>query len=51
MGKFLDEVEENINYDKWYCWHYPTEKQIDKLEFMFQSIKLFNEDEYLYENE
>lgn len=51
MEKFLDEVEANITYNKWYCGHYHTEKQIDKLEFMFQSIKLFNEDEYLYKSE
>lgn len=26
MEHFLDKVEENINYDKWYCGHYHTEK-------------------------
>lgn len=45
MEKFLDRVEESINYDKWYCGHYYTEKQIDKLEFMFGRIKVFNKDE------
>lgn len=46
MEKFLDKVEETIDYDKWYCGHYHTEKQIDKLEFMFGRIKVFNEDEF-----
>ena len=46
MEKFLDKVEESIDYDKWYCGHYHTEKQIDKLEFMFGRIKVFNEDEF-----
>lgn len=46
MEKFLDKVEESINYDKWYCGHYHTEKQIDKLEFMFGRIKVFNKDEF-----
>lgn len=46
MEEFLDEIEENINYDKWYCGHYHTEKQIDKIEFMFGRIKVFNKDEY-----
>lgn len=46
MEEFLDKVEENIDYDKWYCGHYHTEKQIDKLEFMFGRIKVFNKDEY-----
>ena len=41
MEIFLDKVEENINYNKWYCGHYHTEKQIDKIEFMFESIKIF----------
>ena len=45
MEKFLDRLEESINYDKWYCGHYHTEKQIDKLEFMFGRIKVFNKDE------
>lgn len=46
MEEFLDKLEENIDYDKWYCGHYHTEKQIDKLEFMFGRIKEFNKNEY-----
>ncbi len=46
MEIFLDKIEENIDYDKWYCCHFYTEKQIDKLEFMFGRIKLFNKDEF-----
>lgn len=46
MEKFLDEVEQSIDYDKWYCGHYHTEKKIDKLEFMFGRIKVFNKDEF-----
>jgi Zn finger protein HypA/HybF involved in hydrogenase expression len=46
MEKFLDKVEESINYDKLYCGHYHTEKKIDKLEFMFGRIKVFNKDEF-----
>ena len=42
MEHFLDKIEENINYDKWYCGHYHTEKQVDKLEFMFGRIKIFH---------
>ncbi len=47
MEYFLDKIEENISYDKWYCGHYHTEKKIDKLEFMFSRIKVFNEDEFI----
>jgi 3-oxoacid CoA-transferase subunit A len=39
MEEFLDVVEENIEYDKWYCGHYHIEKQIDKIEFMFENTK------------
>ena len=46
MEKFLDKIEEVIEYDKWYCGHYHTEKQVDKIEFMFGRIKLFNKNEY-----
>ena len=46
MEKFLDKLEESIDYDKWYCGHYHIEKQIDKLEFMFGRIKVFNKDEF-----
>ena len=43
MEHFLDKIEDSIEYDKWYCGHYHTEKRIDKVEFMFESIKLFGE--------
>ncbi len=46
MEKFLDKLEESIDYDKWYCGHYHIEKQIDKLEFMFGRIKVFNKYEF-----
>lgn len=39
MELFLDKIEENITYKKWYCGHYHTEKEIDKLEFMYHNIK------------
>ena len=42
MEHFLDKIEENIGYDKWYCGHYHTEKEIDKLEYMFEKVKIFN---------
>ena len=39
MEHFLDIIEEKVDYDKWYCGHYHTEKEIDKIEFMYGSIK------------
>ena len=41
MEEFLDKVEENVEYDKWYCGHFHTEKILDKIEFMFENIKEF----------
>ena len=38
---FLDEIEENNLYDLWYCGHYHTDKEIDKIIFMFHDIKEF----------
>ena len=42
MELFLDKIEDSIKYDKWYCGHYHTEKRIDKVEFMFESIKVLS---------
>ena len=39
--EWLDDIEEQLSYRKWYCGHYHTEKRIDKLEFMFENIKEF----------
>ena len=47
MEQFLNEIEKNITYDKWYCGHYHTEKIIDKLEFMFGRIKDFKTGEFV----
>lgn len=42
MEYFLDKIENNITYDKWYCGHYHTEKEIDKIEFMYRNIENMN---------
>lgn len=36
--EWLDSIEDKLNYEKWYCGHYHTEKLIDKLRFMFEDI-------------
>ncbi len=35
---WLDAIEDRIDYDQWYCGHYHTEKRIDRMEFLFESI-------------
>lgn len=36
--EWLNSIEEKLDYEKWYCGHYHTEKKIDKLRFMFEDI-------------
>lgn len=38
---WLDSLEDRLEYKKWYCGHYHTEKKIDKLEIMFESFDEF----------
>ena len=39
--KWLDKIEDRLNYQKWYCGHYHTEKKVDKIEIMFENIEKF----------
>ena len=38
--KWLDKIEDSIEYKKWYCGHYHGEKVVNKLEFLFNTIKI-----------
>lgn len=37
---WLDEIEDKLEYDKWYCGHYHTEKRIDKLQILFDDYTM-----------
>lgn len=39
--EWLDKIEGQIDYQKWYCGHYHTAKNIDRLQFLFQNIDVF----------
>jgi 3-oxoacid CoA-transferase subunit A len=39
--EWLDSIESHLTYLKWYCGHYHTEKQVKKLEFLFETAKEF----------
>ncbi|MHB8962808.1 MAG: metallophosphoesterase family protein [Saccharofermentanales bacterium] len=39
--EWLDTIEERLNYQKWYCGHYHTEKKIDNLQFLYKSVDEF----------
>lgn len=38
---FLDEIEKSTDYNLWYCGHYHTDREIDKIIFMFHKIEEF----------
>ncbi len=38
---WLDGIEERLDYGKWYCGHYHTEKKIDRLEIMYNNFDVF----------
>ena len=38
---WLDNIEERLTYQHWYAGHYHTEKNIDKLSLLFESIQEF----------
>ena len=38
---FLDEIEDNTEYQRWYCGHYHTDKVIDKMQFMMYDFDEF----------
>jgi len=35
---WLDGIEDRLEYGKWYCGHYHTEKKIDRLEIMYNNL-------------
>lgn len=38
---WLDKIENELEYDQWYCGHYHIDKSIDKLRFLFKDIVPF----------
>ena len=47
--EWLDTIERRLQYKQWYCGHYHTEKAIDKMTFMFESIRAFPTEADLHE--
>lgn len=37
--KWLDIIEDKLNYQKWYCGHFHGSKKIDKIQFMFEEFE------------
>ena len=40
--EWLDKIEQNTFYKKWYCGHFHTRKKIDKLQFMFEDFDVLS---------
>ena len=38
--EWLGIIEEKLDYKRWYCGHYHTTKEIDKIQFMFEDINV-----------
>ena len=43
MEEFLDKLADVIDYERWYCGHYHTERTIDKIWFLYKDILEFGE--------
>lgn len=39
--EWLDQIEDKLDYKKWYCGHWHINKRIDKMEFLFRDVRLF----------
>ena len=39
---WLDEIEQNTDYNVWFCGHYHIDKQIDKIQMMYHDIRLLH---------
>lgn len=38
---YLDEIDDTVEYQDWYCGHFHTDKKVKKLTFMYNDIKKF----------
>lgn len=43
--EWLDGIEDRLDYGKWYCGHYHTEKKIDRMEIMFENFEELGDNE------
>lgn len=39
--EWLDKIEDILEYKKWYCGHYHTVKEFERIQFMFENIEEF----------
>ena len=41
--KWLDSIEDKLEYKEWYCGHYHIDKDIDKIHFMFHTVRILDD--------
>lgn len=39
---WLGELEEELQYQKWYCGHYHTKKVVDRIQLLFENYEKFD---------
>lgn len=39
--EWLDQIEEQLDYCKWYCGHFHIDKEVDRLQFLYHQIQPF----------
>ena len=42
--EWLNEIEYELDYKKWYCGHYHTSKRLYNVQMMFEEIEKFSVD-------
>ena len=40
--EWLDTIEDNLTYKQWFCGHYHTDKQVDRIRFLYETIEPFS---------
>ena len=38
---WMDKIEERLSYEHWYCGHFHTDKDVGKLQILFQTFVPF----------
>jgi len=41
--KWLDEIENKLDYKAWYCGHWHINKRIDKMHFLFNTVEILDD--------
>ena len=45
MEHWLDTVEESVDYKRWYCGHWHTDRSVDKMRFMYNDFVMLEKGE------